>query len=90
MSALAIGALSLTPAFDPDTLVYTASTSNATNTITAEAVKADTSVSIDVNGATVNNGSPATWQSGENIVTVTAANGGSVTIYQITVTKSAG
>jgi hypothetical protein len=41
-----------------------------------------------VNSAPLINGTPATWQSGPNVVTITATNGGNVTIYHITVTKS--
>ena len=35
LSGLTIGALMLTPPFDPDTTEYTATTTNATNTVIA-------------------------------------------------------
>lgn len=87
LSGLTIGALSLTPAFDPDVTEYTATTTNATNTITATPEDDEAEVSI-LNGETpVTNGSAATWQEGANTVTITVTNGAAEEVYTVTVTK---
>lgn len=88
LSGLAIGALTLTPAFDPDTTEYTANTTNATNTITATPEDDGATVTI-LNGETpVTNGSSATWQDGANTVTITVKNGTAQEVYTVTVTKA--
>lgn len=87
LSGLTIGALSLTPAFDPDVTEYTATTTNATNTITATPEDEGAEVSI-LNGETpVTNGTAATWQEGANTVTITVTNGEAEQVYTVTVTK---
>lgn len=87
LSGLTIGALSLTPAFDPDVTEYTATTVNATNTITAAPEDEGAEVSI-LNGETpVANGSAATWQEGANTVKITVTNGEAEEVYTVTVTK---
>lgn len=87
LSGLTIGALSLTPAFDPDVTEYTATTTNATNTITATPEDEGAKVSI-LNGETpVTNGTAATWQEGANTVTITVTNGEAEEGYTVTVTK---
>ena len=88
LSGLTIGALALTPAFDPDTAEYTANTTNATNTITATPEDEKAAVTI-LNGETpVNNGAAATWAEGANTVTITVKNGAAQKVYTVTVTKS--
>lgn len=86
---MTIGALTLSPEFDSETLEYTADTANATNTITAVASDSNAVISIDVDGISVSNGNTATWASGENVVTITVTNGTSETVYIVTVTKTA-
>lgn len=87
LSGLTIGALSLTPAFDPDVTEYTATTTNATNTITATPEDDEAEVSI-LNGETlVTNGSAATWQEGANTVAITVTNRAAEEVYTVTVTK---
>ena len=87
LSGLTIGALSLTPEFDPDVTEYTATTTNATNTITATPEDEGADVSI-LNGETpVTNGTAATWQEGANTVTITVTNGEAEEVYTVTVTK---
>lgn len=89
LSGLTIGALTLAPAFDPDTTEYTANTTNATNTITATPEDEAADVTI-LNGETpVANGAAATWAEGENTLTVTVKNGKAQQVYAVTVTKSA-
>ena len=91
---MTIGALTLTPAFDPEVLSYTAATTDATNKITATTDDPSAVIVITLDdGVTeepvvIENGKPATWGSGENILTITVTDGASVTEYVVTVTKS--
>lgn len=88
LSGLTIGALPLDPSFDPDVTEYTASTTNATNTITATAEDEAAEVTI-LNGETpVTNGSAATWVEGANTVKITVKNGDAQEVYTVTVTKN--
>lgn len=88
LSGLTIGALTLTPTFEPDTTEYTANTTNATNTITATLEDDDATVTI-LNGETpVENGTAATWSEGANTVTITVKNGTAQKVYTVTVTKA--
>ena len=90
LSALSIGTLSLTPTFSAGTTSYTANTGNASDVVTATGANG-ASVTIDVNGSTVQSGSAATWNSGSNTVTVTVTKSGLTTReYTVTVTKAAG
>lgn len=91
LADLRIGALSLSPVFDSGTNTYTASTSNATNTITAIPDNAAAAVKVEVNGTEIDNGTAAVWNNGENSVdvTVTAEDGKATKPYTVTVTKSA-
>ena len=85
---MTIGALILSPLFDGETLIYTTETSNATNTITAVTTDDNAEIEIYVDGTVVVSGAPATWASGENIVTIIVTNNTEETIYVVTVTKS--
>ena len=87
LTALSIDSVELSPAFDPDTLEYTATTSNATNTVTATAAEG-TTVVIKNGSATVTSGSSATWTAGENTLTITATKGETTTTYRVIVTKT--
>lgn len=88
LTALSIGALTLTPAFAPGTLAYTATTRNATDAITATAPD-DVTVKITANGTEITSGDPATWTLGENTVVITATKGEDVTTYTVAVTALA-
>lgn len=78
----------MTPTFNPDTAEYTATTTNATNTITATPEDEGAEVTI-LNGETpITNGSSATWVEGANTVTITVKNGAAQKTYTVTVTKS--
>lgn len=88
LSGLPIGALTLTPAFDPDTTEYTATTTNATNTVTATPEDASATVTILNGEAPVENGTAATWATGANTLTVNVKNGTAEKVYTVTVTKS--
>ena len=88
ISGLAIGSLTLTPAFDPATLTYTAATTDASNKVNVT-TDGDVNATITVNGTAIKNGAAATWSAGENTVVVTAsAPGVESTVYTVTVTKS--
>ncbi len=94
MSALTIGTLSLSPAFDSEILEYTVTTSDATNKVTAKTDDPSAVIEIvltnseEEEGAAVANGTSVTWASGENTLTITVTDGVSVTVYTVTVTKS--
>lgn len=90
LSSLKIGALTLTPAFDPDEDEYTATTTNATNVVTAIPAEAAATVKVEVNDVEIDNGTAATWTAGKNTVevTVTAADGTTTGTYTVEVTKS--
>ena len=88
LSNLALGSLTLTPAFDKTVTSYTASTTNATNTITATPEDNSATVAIKNGVETVQNGSACTWVTGSNTVTATVTNGSASKQYTVTVTKS--
>lgn len=89
LSGLTIGALTLTPAFDGAVTSYTATTSNATNTVTATPEDSKSTVAILLNSSTpVDNGSAATWATGTNTLKVTVTNGTEQEVYTVTVTKT--
>ena len=88
LASLTIGSLTLAPAFNADTIAYTASTTNATNTITAVAADAEAEVAITVNGTAHTSGQAATWETGDNIVRIVVTNGNATKAYTVTVTKT--
>lgn len=89
LASLAIGGVELTPSFNPTVTSYTASTTAASNTVTATAQDSDHATVVIKNGSTtVTSGEPAEWGAGANAVTVTVTNGGYAKTYNINVTKS--
>lgn len=88
LSGLTIGSLSLTPEFSPEQTAYTAATTNATNKVTATAAHPEAQITITNGEAEVQNGSSATWQIGENTLSVKVTNGAVNKTYTVTVTKS--
>ena len=88
---MTLGVLTLTPAFDPDETAYTAATENATNKLTVTA-EAGAEITVKLGDAEVASGLDdkytITWETGENVVTVTVSDGAESTDYTITVTKS--
>lgn len=95
LSGLKIGAVTLSPEFAGATTSYTATTTNATNVITA--IPADAGAEIEIlvdppvsDAYEIDNGTAVTWETGETTVTinVTAADGSSKKAYTVTVTKS--
>ncbi|MCC8043913.1 MAG: cadherin-like beta sandwich domain-containing protein [Clostridiales bacterium] len=78
----------MTPEFDAEVMSYTLETTNATNKVTATAAD-DAVIVVELNGATVENGTSVTWASGENTLTVTVTEDGKEsTTYTVIVTKS--
>lgn len=90
LASLNLGALTLSPAFTGETTAYTATTTNATNTITAIPADAGAAIQVLVGGKEIDNGTAAVWAAGSNTVTVnvTAADGKTEKAYTVTVTKS--
>ena len=88
LDSLEIGSLTLSPAFDPATITYTAATTNATNTIRAVATDNNATIEIKNGETVVANGAAATWASGDNTLTVKVTVGSTSKTYTVTVTKS--
>ena len=92
LSSLTLSEGTLAPAFDKDTVSYTASVDNATESITVTTVTEDPLATIQVNGTSVESGkasAPIALKEGENTITVvvTAQNGDQKT-YTIKVTRA--
>jgi hypothetical protein len=82
----------LNPAFEPKTLRYSASVSNAVNTLQVTPTVADPAASVQVNGAAVASGAPSAsiaLQVGVNILTVmvTAEDGATTQTTTLEVTR---
>ena len=97
LADLRIGGLTLSPAFSAATTSgYTATTKNASNTVTAIPADANATIEItnkgpsDEQATPVVNGRAVTWKTGANTLTVkvTAENGTAAQSYVVTVTKS--
>lgn len=87
MSGLTIGNLSLSPSFDPTVTEYTLTTTNNQNKVTATPADENAEVEISVGITPIENATAATWETGENNVTIKVTNGTSVTTYTVVVTK---
>ena len=86
---LTVGALVLSPVFDPAITFYTASTPNAGDVITTTLADPAATITI-VNGTTtVINGTAATWVIGENVVIITVTKGSAATVYTLKINKVA-
>lgn len=86
---MTIGSLSLSPAFAPEVVEYSTTTTNETNKITATPAKSGAAVEIKVNDAAVENGGSGTWNEGVNTVKITVRYGTTTQVYTVTVTKTA-
>ena len=75
LASLKIGTLTLSPSFNKSVMVYTAATTNATNTITAVAMDGEATIEIMNGEAAVENGAAATWAEGANTVTINVTSG---------------
>lgn len=78
--------MTLTPTFASDTLEYTATTTNATNKVTATPTDDTAEVEILLGETEIENGSSATWAEGENVLTITVTGTTDSTVYTVTVT----
>lgn len=95
LASLSLGRVKLNTAFVPGTLTYTASTTDASNTVTAVPAEAGATIEITNTHDTDKvdsypNGAAVKWADGANTlkVKVTAANGTTNQTYTVTVTKS--
>lgn len=90
LSALTVGSLSLSPAFDGDVLSYTATASAATAAVNATTEVAGAQVAIAYNNANVKNGGSVTWlaDGAAHPLTVTVKNGNETVVYTVNVTKA--
>lgn len=89
LTSLQIGSIPLTPAFNPATTTYTATTKQATAKIRAAAEAAGATIEITNGETTVENGAQATLEVGENTITVEVTNGNTSKEYTVTVTREA-
>ena len=87
LTALTLGSLTLDPTFDATVNNYTTETTDSTNTITATAASG-TDIVITVNGNSHTSGTAATWQTGENIVSIQLTSATGMNTYTVIVTKS--
>jgi hypothetical protein len=93
LSALAVSAGTLSPAFASGTIAYTASVNNATTSITLTPTRAEANATITVNGTAVASGAASgniTLTVGANVITtiVTAQDGTTLKTYTLTVTRA--
>ena len=86
---LTVGSYSLS--FDPDTLTYNVTATNASDAVTATPAQASAAVEISYGGKNVVNGSAVKWtaDSTAHPMTITVKNGNAVKVYTVNVTKSA-
>ena len=86
---LTVGSYSLS--FDPDTLTYNVTATNASDEVTATPAQASAAVEISYGGKNVVNGSAVKWtaDSTAHPMTITVKNGNAVKVYTVNVTKSA-
>ena len=86
---LTVGSYSLS--FDPDTLTYNVTATNASDAVTATPAQASAAVEISYGGKNAVNGSAVKWtaDSTAHPVTITVKNGNAVKVYTVNVTKAA-
>lgn len=86
---LTVGSYSLS--FNPDTLTYNVTATNASDAVTATPAQASATVENSYGGKNVVNGSTVKWtaDSTAHPMTITVKNGNAVKVYTVNVTKSA-
>lgn len=67
-------------------LEYTATTTNATNKVTATATDPYAEITIMLGETEIENGTSATWESGDNELVITVSGGAPDTVYTVVVT----
>lgn len=91
LADLKVGGHTLTPGFAVDTIEYTVTSTDASNTVQAIAADTTAEVVVTYNDKIVSNGSRITWAAGAgNIVKIKVTDGNTSKTYQITVTKNEG
>lgn len=85
---MTIGALTLSPTFSKNTFEYTATTTNATNKVTATPESESVEMVITLNGEEIDNESSAEWEDGENELLISLKGDDVATVYTVTVTKT--
>lgn len=88
LSELKVGALTLDPTFDKEVFEYSATTSNASNKVTATPEDEDATVVITVGEDEYESGDTITWETGENEVVIDVTNGDVSETYTVVVTKT--
>ena len=88
LSALTIGALTLTPTFDSDVTTYTATTTNASDKVTATPTSAGAALLIKLGNTEIQNESTPSWTAGSNTLTVKVTGDDGDKTYTVTVSKT--
>lgn len=89
LASLVISGVTLSPAFSADTTLYEATTTSASNTVTATAADSGAAVALSVNNTSKSSGASISWESGSNTVVATVTKSGAPTkVYKVFVTKS--
>ena len=71
-------------------LEYTAETTDDSNKVTATATDETAEIEIMLGETEITNGGDATWEEGENVLTITVTAGSYDSEYTVTVTKGEG
>lgn len=87
LSALSITGVTLTPTFAPSTQNYTGTTTASTGTITATPADNSATVEIFIEDDDISSGKVATWEDGDNVLSVIVTNDDARMAYAITITK---
>ena len=88
LTSLSIGNKTLTPVFASDTLAYAATTTDASNIVSAIASPEGAVITATLNTVPVADlTSGLVWDNGENTLVITVTSGEEDTVYTITVTK---
>ena len=87
LSNLTIGALTLTPTFASGTTSYTVTTENNSNKVTATPTSEDAEITIMLGDEEIENETSATWEVGENTLTITVTGDLGDKVYTVVVTK---
>lgn len=92
LTALAVGAETLSPVFATGTYSYTLAPTGTSAKIEATSSQPGAKVAISYNGQNVRNGGTVTWLADNTAhpLTVTVTQGNAVRVYTVSVTKSAG
>lgn len=88
LSALTVGTLALNPSFASGITDYAVTAAGDSDVITAAAEDSEATVLIKNGDTTVTNGGSASWEDGENILTIKVTKGTLSKTYTVTVTKS--